>query len=297
MIEGGTFELNGHPLLTLSNISSVIFKDIRVNQTNFLQEYKCIIIKGSIEISYWTSDNATEDAGEIFYSDLRTAFSVSEEVRQRYAEPELTALLQNIINKLQNTSELYSASEWKADIQNIEDIARTKYHISNPSEFINEIIAFLNARTTGVLPTIAPEPTPTPTPTKTIFNRPVDDPDNWIYVGFLGGLPVVDFAFLVVFNDYRRNNKHRALKILLGAIPFVLSLIIGDLLYYYPYDYQMVSIQSLTLLLVWIIGITGIYKGRKRLIHWLFPKQNDHQRTKKQTDEKSEESIKAKKAK
>lgn len=108
-----------------------------------------------------------------------------------------------------------------------------------------------------------------PTPEKRIFNRPVNDPDNWIYVACLGGLPILDFLFYVLFDLYRKTNKPTINKGVVGVIPFIISAIVVDLLYFYPYDYQLVSIQSLVVLLAWIVGMVVIYKKRKKLGRWL----------------------------
>jgi len=276
MIVGGEYVLNGHPLLTLSSISSVIFKDIYVNQTNSLQAYKCVIIKGSIETKHWSLHNATEEAVDILYSDTKSSFLVSEEVRQRYAEAELLTRLRDIQYRLANDTS-YSPSDWLAELQNIEYIATTKYHLSDPIGFVNGLIAFLNARITGILPPFTAEPTPTPTPTPTpppklILHFPVDDPINLWYISFLSILPVLLFAVLVILDNYRRSNKPRALKILLTAIPAALGYFIYDLLDNPPHDLPWVSLGRLPVFLVWFIGVIVVYKGRKKLIRWSFPK-------------------------
>ncbi len=298
IISNLSVELNGHPMVKLSNISSMVFENVRVIQPSFQQHYTCVIMKGNNQTSNWTPEMAKEDAGEILYVDMGVEFSVSEEVRQRYAEPELTALLQNIQSKMKNDS-TYTASDWLADMKNIENIAITKYHLTNPSEFINDIIAFLNAKTTGTLPTWpqptpTPMPTPTPTPIKTIFNRPVNDPYNWLYVACLGGLPVLDFAFFLSIDYWRKKRPSKLAKWALAIPPTVLSFILIDLLYYYPYDYQILSVQSFVIVVLWVLGPILLFKGGKRLSRWLVMKQKASKQTEKNPNQKAEKTSKTK---
>jgi hypothetical protein len=290
-IKGGTFELNNHPFLELGDNATIVLQDILVIQRNFTQSYTCVIMKASNETSRWTKSNAIADAGTILYNDAGDSFSTSEAVREYYAEPVLTALLESIQNKLANDTS-YTASEWLADLKNVENVATNTYHLANANAFINGIIAFLNAKITGILPTF-PEPTQTP-PVKTIFNRPVDDPHNWLYVACLGGLPVLDFAFFLFIDYGRKKRPSKLAKWALVIPPTVLSFILIDLLYYYPYDYQISSAQSFVIVVLWVLGPILLFKGGKRLSRWLVMKQKASKQTKKNPNQKAEKTRKTK---
>jgi hypothetical protein len=290
-INGGTYELNGHPLVQLSNVSSVIFRNIFVIQPNFQRNYTCVIMKGNNETSNWTLDIAKEDAIEILYTDMRVEFPVSEEVRQRYAEPELTALLQKIIGKLQNTSQPYSASEWKQDMQNIENIARMKYGLTEPTEFINGIIDFLNARTTGILPTLAPEPTATPI--RTILG--INDYDNWIYVTLFGCYPIFIYAlflFLKYINKKYDSEDWNFLThdVLLQGI--MISIGAGFFVLNYPYDSPLAIPQIIVVIVIAVFGIYILHKVKKKLFAWRLTRGNNPKSINNKTQYKTDKTPK-----
>lgn len=289
IISGGFYELNGHPMVKLSNVSSVIFENVTVIQPSFQQHYTCVIMKGNNQTSNWTSEMAKEDAGEILYVDMGVEFSVSEEVRQRYAEPELTALLQNIQSKLKNDPS-YTASDWLADMKNIENIVIAKYHLSNPTEFINEIIAFLNAKITGTLPTWpqqTPSPTPTPTETRTILG--MSDPDNWLYATLFGSYLVFVYALFLILRAIQKKYPNEDLKFLGGLLldGILIAVGVGFFVLNYPYDSQLAIPQIILVFGISILGIIGLYKAKKKLSTWRLTRANNAKGPHKETKEKT----------
>lgn len=287
MISGGFYELNGHPMVKLSNVSSVIFENVTVIQPSFQQHYTFVLMKGNNQTSNWTSEMAKEDAGEILYIDMGVEFSVSEAVRQRYAEPELTALLQNIQSKLKNDSS-YTASDWLADMKNIENIAITKYHLSNPTEFINEMIAFLNAKTTGILPTW-PQPTPSPTPTQRRTILGMSDPDNWIYATLFGSYLVFVYALFLILRAIQKKYPNEDLKFLSGLLldGVLIAVGVGFLVLNYPYDSHLAIPQIILVFGISIFGIIGLYKAKKKLATWRLTRANNAKSPHKETQEKT----------
>lgn len=245
----------------VGNDSTMIFRDITINTV----PYYCLIIKGSNTTSNWSSASAQNDSRLIFDSDLCQALNVSEEVRERYAEPELNEDLLKILQKWSsafqpNSSLSYTYTQKEYDIQQVEEKARTKYGITNSSEFVDNLLRYLEYVTM-----------PSPPPQKTIFGRPVDDPDNWLYVTCLGSLPILDFAFFLIV-DQRRKKRPSALAKWLFTIPTaILAVVLIDLLYYYPYDYQVVSVQTVVVITMWILGPV-IYKSRRKLVEVVYKK-------------------------
>jgi hypothetical protein len=289
IIRGGFYELNGHPMVKLSNVSSVIFENVTVIQPSFQQHYTCVIMKGNNQTSNWTSEMAKEDAGEILYVDMGVEFSVSEAVRQRYAEPELTALLQDIQSKLKNDPS-YTASDWLADMENIENIAITKYHLSNPTEFINEIILFLNAKITGTLPTWpqqTPSPTPTPTKTRTILG--MSDPENWIYATLFGSYLVFVYALFLILRAIQKKYSNEDLKFLSGLLldGVLIAVGVGFFVLNYPYDSQLAIPQIILVFGISMLGIIGLYKAKKKLATWRLTRANNTKSPSKETQEKT----------
>lgn len=267
-------------LALVDDNATVIVEDCQVNSI----EYHFAILKASNEISHWNTTTAYNDAKIVFDKDLYSALSNSEEVREHYAEPELNTLLVGVLTKWHNAlnsngSISYTMMQKEYDIKQIEELAKTKYGITD-SDFINCTLTYLESVTL---------PTPTPNPTKTIFNRPVDDPNNWEYVGFLGGLPILDFAFFLLIGYYRKNRPSKLAKWLLLIPPFILGWILYDLLYYYPYDYQMVSAQTAVVIALWILGPITLFTGQKKLSRWLIVKKNKPQETNKRTKQKAKE--------
>ena len=90
-------------------------------------------MKGSNDTNSWSIDQAQQDSGEILYSDMHIEFATSEQVKERYAEPELTQDLQAIEAKFSDSSQTYPYSQWSADMQNLENIAKYKYNLGDPT--------------------------------------------------------------------------------------------------------------------------------------------------------------------
>jgi hypothetical protein len=300
IIVGGQYVLDGHPLLTLSNISSVIFEDIYVNQTNTLQAYKCVIIKGSLKIDYWTGDNATEDAGELFYNDVEHAFyeseSVDEEIRERYAEPELLALVRNIQYKLANDTS-YKPSQFAMDYKDLEYKAITKFHLADPTGFLNELLEFVNAQISGQLPLFPSEPTPTPLPTPTfrIFMVTIEDSTSWLYVLCLCILSSLDIILLVVFYDTKDKYPSKLVRVLLVALTALFGIVIVDLAEQPPSSYQLASPQTVVLgvfvVSVIIVGLFSVYRNKKKSINVVVADNKSKNQDKQNPDKETDESL------
>ena len=175
-------------------------------------------------------------------------FERSEEVRRRYAEPELNQLLLNILLKWENSinpdrSVSYTYTEKEYDITQVEELAETKYGITNSSEFINSLISYL-------------EVTKLP-PSKTILNYEVNDPENWLYVEILGCLPIFIFMSYHFFIEYLGSKTKKKVYDYMLYIPLLLLIyILEQLILNHPYDYRLISIQTLVAI---IIGIGGIF--------------------------------------
>jgi hypothetical protein len=273
--------------IIISNDSSAIFKNVNIDSVH----YHGLIIKGSNKTSSWNTKSALDDSKRIFDGDLYFALSNSEEVRERYAEPELNTLLVDILTKwnqaLQpngNVSYTYTQKEY--DIKQVEELAKTKYDITNSSEFINSLFNFLKNAT---LPPLPPE--------KTIFTHVVNDPDNWLYVGFLGGLPVCIYGTYLAFDYLRNKYQSKGFRYMLGIPLTILVVALGDLVLGYPYDYQLFSIQTLVVIIIWTAGIFALHETKKRLIRWRVMKQNKSYNANNNPEQKAKESNNPKKTK
>jgi hypothetical protein len=268
-ISGINFVLNGHPFIQINEFTSIVLRDVGIVQPDFQQNFTYVVIKGSNQTRSWSSDNAKVNAQQQVYDDMGVVFTLSEEVKERYAEPELYSLLQVMINKWQDTDQQYLLSDFNADLKNVENIARTKYHILNPDPFINGIIDYLNQRSTGIMPTIAPSETsilvtPTANPDKLIFNQKVDDPYNIMYILCMGFSPLIDLIWIMALANYRKTNKPIMNKLVLGSIPAFLSfLFIPDLLYFRPYDLSI--LQLVVIILMLSMGTLIVSNKRKKL--------------------------------
>lgn len=230
-----------------------------------------IALKGSNETAYWTTEWAKNDSRYLFDNDLYLALSNSEEVRERYAEPELTALLQNVLTKWQKQlqsqgSYSYSYLQMEEDIKQIEDLAKTKYGITNSSDFINGILGYLEKMASP--------------PTKTILGVRVADPNNWLYVTVLAIFPIAIYVTYLFFAYLRTKRPYSDLKHLLEVVLGLLTCGLGVLIYTSPYDYQVFSMQTVVGVLTVIVGVALMYGIKKRLIAWrAMTKQNDSEDT------------------
>lgn len=257
--------------------SNVLFKNVNINSVL----YNCLIIKGSNESRYWDNNAAMKDSGRIFDADLYFALNRSEDVRMRYYEPELSTLLLGVLKKwdqaLNSRGEItYTFSQKEHDIREIEELAITKYGITNSSQFIQSLLDYLSYVS---LP-----------PPKTILNHIVDDPDNWLYVAFLGGLPICIVVTYLAFDYLRRTLRSKVLGYMLNISLGILVLAFGGVVLGFPYDYQFFSVQTLVVALVWIGGSLTVYKIRKSLILWRIRKQNGSDSPKNKSQQKNKKS-------
>lgn len=263
--DGGTFILNNCSLNSVS--------------------YNFVIVKGSNDTNSWSVEAARNDEKFVFSGELANALKNSEEIRQRYAEPELTTLLQNVLSKwlpqLQSGNISYRYLDYREEIKQIEDLAKTKYGITNSSDLINGILGHLLNITQS--------------PTKTIFSFSVNDPDNWLYVTVCGIYPVCLYAFHFVFQYLHMKNPNKDLKFWLVEFVLMGTLIPSGINYLFfdrPYDYQVASIQTFIIFGIWIVGFFIVYKRNKILRVWRSREQNKYQQAKndskheaKKTDE------------
>lgn len=267
--------------------STVFFKNVKVNSVI----YNCLIIKGSNQSSYWDNSTAIRDSGRIFDADLSYALGRSEEVRERYAEPELSRLIAQVktkwANSLQPNGEvIYSLSEKEHDIKQIEEIARTKYKITNSSVFVNSLLDYLSE-----------VQLPEPTPTKTIFTIVVnDDSNNWTYVIICSISPSLMYLLYMFFDYVRKKRPSESVKYwveivtVMIIVPFSASLFVER-----PYDYHIISLQTA---LIVIFGITIsiiVQKSKTRLLLWFV--NNRENRNQSSEQKINREALKAKKNK
>jgi hypothetical protein len=269
--------------MIISNDSSAIFTNVNIDTVH----YYCLILKGNNETSFWNTQFALNDSKLIFDRNLYWALQNSEEVRERYAEPELNKRLVDILTKwnqaLQpngNVSYTYTQKEY--DIEQVEELAKT-YGITNSSQFINSLLNYLKNATL-----------PLPPPPKTIFTHIVNDPDNWLYVVLLGGFPVLMYGTYLLFDYLRTKYPSKGFRYLLGIPLAVLSVGFSDLVYGYPYDYSLVSWQSFVVVLIWS-GILWIYLVRKKLVSWMVAKKENTHNTQNNPEQKAKKTVKSKK--
>lgn len=261
---------DNHPFVEFANSnSSLILHNILLNSTATYRDYYVAIIKASNSTSVWTSAIASVEANRLLEDDTGLLL-IPIIISDFNPISELTLMLENIKGNLTNST--YTSSDYLADLQKVQNLAK-QYGVS--SNTLNELIQFVNAQTTGLLPTIPPEPTPTPTPTptpvpvKTIFNQAVNDPYNFLYVSFLGFGVVVDLIFAVCLDYYRKTKKPTIYKLLLGVPVGFLSLIfLPNLLLKRPYDLNI--IQIVITVTIWIVGTLLVMNWRKELVFFLF---------------------------
>jgi hypothetical protein len=264
--------------------SNVLFKNIKIDSVL----YNCLIIKGSNESRYWDNNVAVKDSRRIFDADLNFALNRSEDVRMRYSEPELNELLVAILEKwdqaLNSQGEItYTFSQKEHDIKEIEELARTKYGITNASQFIQNLLDYLSNVS---LP-----------PPKTILNHIVNDPDNWLYVAFLSGLPICIVVAYLAFDYLRKRLRSKVFGYMLGIPLGILVVAFGDVVLGFPYDYRFFSVQTLVVALVWFGGGLAIHKRRKLLTLWRIRKENGYDDTNNNSQQENKNrnnSIKAK---
>lgn len=264
---------------------------MRVILNNHVAQFKYTIVKGSNDTSNWAPDKAKSDAEEILYNDMHFEFSTSEQLKQRYAEPELTQRLQQIETKFGDNSQVYPLSQINADLQALENLAMTKYNLGSPSGFLNDLITYLNARTGGHMPTIAPTTTQGGNPTSTINIAPtstpsatinVSQPDNWGYAIFCGFYPIIVFS---IYSFLRQKLADDDWKFL-GNDQLVNGLLIGVgyavLAVNFPFNSPHVILEVLVAFVIALCGSIIAISIKKRLLA-LHPSRAD---TAKSSNEK-----------
>lgn len=131
------------------------------------RHFHTLIMRGSNELSAWTTEQAKNDAHRFFEIHLYRAFNQSEEFREYLAYPELSQLVEQIVWKHLHL-EGYDLIAFKEDLVKVRDLARDKYHVS--TEFVDEILDYLQKKMMAQSP---------PPPWEVA-------PWNWIIPGLVG---------------------------------------------------------------------------------------------------------------
>lgn len=266
-IAGGTFYTNNHPFIQIEGNGTILFSNLIINS----HYHSFIVLCGSNETEYWTSQRAKDVSEMIFRNELSDALQNSEIVKQRYAEPELIAMLEKIIDKLRLEKLEYTYLDFLNDMKNVEQVAANKYGITQPNDFVNNLLNFLKDKTE--------------IPAKQVFG--IDDPDNWVFVGFLGSLPVIIYAMFLTFDYLRNRFPSKSFRYMLGIPLTMLIIALGDLVWGHPNDYQLFSIQTFVVVVIWIIGGLVVYESKKRLILWRATKESYSHRDKQKSKGKN----------
>jgi len=250
--------------------SNVLIKNVEINHVL----YNCLIIKGGNQSSYWNNASAVKDSNRIFDADLFYALNRSEEVRERYYEPELNSRLVDILTKWNNAISsngaiTYTLTDKEHDFGEVIRLAET-YGITNASDFVHRTFAYLQNATL-----------PTPPPDKQIFTVTYkDDSNNVYYVTACALLP--SFMFMLYsFLDFVRARYHSKdiknwvkIATTITAVPFVASLYVER-----PYDYQLASIQTIVIIVLGAVLAVLTYKVKKRLSAWFFSRTNTNKKS------------------
>jgi len=147
------------PFLTVKSNAHVFLSDVIVitNKASFVKveeggelflsnvivderPFFALIMRGSNQLSAWTTEQAGNDAHRFLQTHLYQAFSKSEDFREYYAYPELSQLIEEIVWKHLHL-EGYDLVAFKEDLQHIRDLAHDKYHVS--TEFVDEIVEYI----------------------------------------------------------------------------------------------------------------------------------------------------------
>lgn len=248
---------------TISPNCSVIFRNININSV----PYFFLILKGSNEASSWSDKVALNDSRLIFDDDLYFALNNSEAMREYYAEPELDTLLVDVLTKwhnqlLANGTITYTYSQKEYDIEQIEELAKTKYGITD-NDFINRTLTYLES-----------VPLPAPTPTKTMFG--IKDSDNWIFSVTFGSYIVLLYALFSILRTTQRKYPNEDLKFLTGILldSILISVGVAFFVLNYPYGSQLAISQIAVVFGISTFGVIGLYKAKKKLATWRLTKAN-----------------------
>jgi hypothetical protein len=265
---------------------SLIIKNLDINQPLFTRHFHCLILKGSNQTSAWSESAAIEDSKKIFNYDLYKALNQSEEVRQRYAEPELNKLLLDIIGKweasIKTDSEVeYTYTQKEYDLKQVEDIAKNKYGITNSSQFVNNLLEYLKQAS-------LPE-------NNTVFG--INDPENWIFT-IIAGLEPTGIVIITSLSDkILKNTKIKQYKTALTGI-FSTTLVLGLIaaFFSYPSDFNWLSIQPIIIALMWLASFLILIKVQKK-IGWLRVIESENNDDKKHSQKETKNTSKPKKNK
>ena len=78
----------------------------------------------------------------------------------------------------------------------------------------------------------------------------------------------------LAFDCLRNKSRSKGFKYILGISLTILGAALGDLVLRYPNDYQLFSIQTLVVIIIWIFGGFTVNEARKQLILWRVKKQD-----------------------
>jgi hypothetical protein len=179
----------------------------------------------------------------------------------------ITGTLQHIKDNLNSPS--YSSSEYLSDLQTVQDTAK-KYAIS--SDILNELIGFVNAQSTGQLPTFPPnEQTPTPTvsptalPTFRILIWTVGEATGgWMFITCIGAFSLLSLVFYVTFEEAKDKSPSKYGKIIL-AIPLTISILVVTTLLTAPPDNFQPTLAQASVIGAVVVGlfILALFEYRK----------------------------------
>ena len=244
--------------------------------------YYCLIMKGNNLHSSWDSDKAILDANHLFDSNLYAALNQSEAIRERYAEPELSELTAKVKTKWANAIDpsgavIYTPSQKEHDIKEIEDIARTKYHITNSSAFVQSILDFFEY-----------VQLPTPPPEKAIFTVPMgEDVGNWKYVTICVFFPSWMYLFYSLLDYVRKKHPSNDVRYWVEIVTWIVVVPLSASLYAErAYDYQIISIQTAVIVIFGIVCAFMVHKTKHWLATWFATRKS--KKAKEETENKTE---------
>ncbi len=257
--------INGIGFTVYSN-SSVIFRNVNIGLNgniggDYYHYYFFLIVKGNNNTKSWNNEAALNDAKLLFDDDLYFALNNSEAVREYYAYPQLAPLITNALVKwhdqlLVNSSVSYSPAQFAYDIQQIEELAKTKYGITN-NAFVNDTLNYLESVTL---------PTPTLTQTRTILG--INDSNNWIYATLCALFPNIIYGLFLIFEEINKKLSLKGLKFMTSTVilEIVLGAIIGEqLLVHYSFKSPLSLLQIVFIIGIWIFGFFIFYSIEKKL--------------------------------
>lgn len=277
---------NNASFVQLGSRSSLLIEKIRVESVakGSLADYApadyifhFAILKGNNLSESWTPKQAQIDESFLFRGDLAWALNKSNTVREIYAEPDLESMLESVIQKMHssvasNGAVGYSLTQEENDVQNIINLARTKYGITNSSSFVNQLLNYLESLNTP--------------PQKTIFGLNVNDPSNWLFVSVVDVFGIALYPWILVFAKLRRKKTKTSVEEIEIIVEYVVggALVIGitELIYKAPYDFSWLSTQTLAVysILPILLFIEFLRRRFANMNH-----QSANQKPEKETDQ------------